>query len=440
MRHMKKDCIPATALLLASPFLAAQQPLTWQVQLSDSQPDSQNAQIVATYDSVRQRAVFLLGQFPSNRTIEWDGAAWIDHGVTQVTLSGLVATAQAIGFDPNAQRTVAFGGFAYPIMLDATWTWDGATWTQRSPTQVPPARRDAGMFFDEVRQALILVAGTGNNGISPPNPSLERSDTWQWTGTDWVQLAPATSPAAGACLATYDSARDRGVLVPRAGGSVWEFDGNDWTEVVPATTPTQIAGGSLTFDAVRQRALLQVLDETWEWSGTDWALVGTGGPTPTMPVVFDKVTQRTLLANTRTWLSQNSAAQFVATATPYGAGCGSPELELRVESLPLIGQAGVVRVAPLPVQVTGVTTAWVSVGFATLTGFAWPTPDCLWHHTSEVFGLPAYSSGLWWLDLPYDPNLRGVELYLQGLALAPGQNPAWLILSNGVRWQIGDSQ
>ena len=420
------------AAVAVAGLVAAQQPFSWQVQPFDSAPVALGAFGAGSYDTVRQRAVFLGGS-PANATAEWDGSSWSSFGPAACG----VRDRAPMGFHVPSQQTIVFGGWRYPVMLGDTWAWDGATWTSVAASG-PDGRASAGMFYDDLRQTVVLVAGTRNNGSSTWLPSLDRNDTWEWNGTVWSQLSPAAAPTAGPCTVAYDSGRNRAVLQPQFGNSIWEWDSANanWVEVVPTQTPPF---GRLAFDPTRSRVLLQRHDDTWEWDGADWTLLTDSGTQPYTSVLFDEINQRMLLVNNRVWLSQNVAAQHPATATPYGSGCGTPELELRALSRPLLGQAAVALVTPLRVAVQGLPTSWVSVGWNQASNFAWPTPDCVWLHTSEVVGLPAQTSGIWWIDVPYDTVLLDVDLYLQGLALAPGENAGGLVLSNGVHWRIGDN-
>ncbi|MCU0867309.1 MAG: hypothetical protein MUC36_26295 [Planctomycetes bacterium] len=418
-------CIVATA--------AAQQPLSWQIlPLTGLVVSADSAR--HSYDPVRQRDVFLTG-WPYGETFEWNGASWSNRGPAACGTREY----PGLAFAPQTQHTIVYGGWRYPVMLGDTWRWNGVFWQQLAPTTNPGARRQVGMFLDAQRQSVVMVAGTANNGISPWSPALDRNDTWEWNGSDWVALSPATSPTAGPCLATYDTRRNRGVLFPRFGNTMWEWDGSDWRSITPSQSPTWSASSALTFDPTRGTVLYG--NGSWEWDGTDWTSSGSvGGAGSVLPIFFDRTSQRLLSASTRMWGSQNFASQSVATATRYGLGCGSPQLQLEPQGVPLLGEQVSVRVTPQRVTIGGVSTSWVSVGFSAAAGFAWPLPACTWHTTSEFTGFGAYSTGAWVLAIPYDPSLLNFDLYLQGFTFAPGENAASLVLSNGVHWRIGDSR
>ncbi len=94
-------------------------------------------------------------------------------------------------YDPLTRQTVLFGGLNivagnFATMSD-TWTWDGTTWTRRTPVHVPPARGFQQMAFDAASGQLLMFGGTVGLAAGP-------ADTWVWTGSDWQQLHPAVSP------------------------------------------------------------------------------------------------------------------------------------------------------------------------------------------------------------------------------------------------------
>lgn len=88
-----------------------------------------------------------------------------------------------MAYDPVSRQVLMFGGLAEPLVpLDDTWTWDGATWTERHPGTSPPARWGARMAHDPARGEVVLFGGYGLN------------DTWIWNGTSWMQQTPPISP------------------------------------------------------------------------------------------------------------------------------------------------------------------------------------------------------------------------------------------------------
>ena len=73
---------------------------------------------------------------------------------------------------------------------------------------------------------------------------LFHAETWQWTGSDWRRLHPATAPyARGAGIAALDRQRRSVVLFGGIGDlnayNTWTWDGTNWTLESPAHQPPQ---------------------------------------------------------------------------------------------------------------------------------------------------------------------------------------------------------
>ena len=138
----------------------------------------------------------------------------------------------SMAYDSGTGQLVLFGGYDSSSggFLNDTWTWNGTTWTQQSPTTSPPARDFASMAYDSVTGQLVLFGGLGSSG--------ELNDTWTWNGTTWTQQSPATSPSARdfASMA-YDSVTGQLVLF---GGQSSSGNLNDtWTYGYPVPTTKQ---------------------------------------------------------------------------------------------------------------------------------------------------------------------------------------------------------
>jgi hypothetical protein len=245
----------------------------------------------------------------------------------------------AMAYDVPSGKIVLFGGLGAGVTyLDETWTFDGVTWTRLSPPLSPPARTAAGMTFDAALQKLVLFGGfNGYTGYcndtwifdaaqgtweqaitsqSPPaatepsvftDPLNGRADvfggysdpggywqaTWQFNGTDWIDLHPSPSPAAraGAILAFDHSTKDAVLFGGQsAGGSdtTWTWDGKHWTQQSPATQPPIMGYGAGAFDP-RSGLLITFggqgetgpLNTTWAWTGSDWTqLYPASSPAP----------------------------------------------------------------------------------------------------------------------------------------------------------------
>ncbi len=198
---------------------------------------------------------------------------------------------------------VLFGGRdASGNKLDDTWTWDGSSWTPKSPTHSPPALQSTRMVYDANTsyKDVVLFGGTKSNGTAS-------SDTWIWDGTDWTQKNPNTTPAARSSEGlAYDGSTDAtGGQVLMFGGDVatgtadpfgettsatprsdtWAWTGTDWSLKTPTLSPSARESPSMSYSSSRNAVVLfggrngtTYYQDTWTWSGTNWANPLTTGP------------------------------------------------------------------------------------------------------------------------------------------------------------------
>ena len=193
----------------------------------------------------------------------------------------------AAGGAPLARgRIVVFGGASDSgTFFKDTWEWTGTAWLERARGRGatgPTARAWAAAAFDAARGRLLVFGGSTFTD--------SYRDTWLWDGSRWTRADSATGPAARANAAIADdTARHRVVLF---GGSqtndTWEWDGGHWIAIVPAGPPPAARQRhTLVYDAARQRTLLFggeaadgiMLGDTWTWDGVQWtALVPSVSP------------------------------------------------------------------------------------------------------------------------------------------------------------------
>lgn len=187
--------------------------------------------------------------------------------------------ATTMAYDAKTRQVVLFGGYG-PGALNDTWTWDGTSWTQRTPAHVPTARVAQQMVYDAQTGQLLMFGGDqiAVGGLD---------DTWVWNGSDWTQLVPPTSPPnRNSAAIAYDPAthqvvmfggvqytlQHQGSLVTR---DTWTWDGTTWTYHAPgAGGPPPTAGGSMAFDPAIGKLVLfggvKVPNDTWAWDGANW--------------------------------------------------------------------------------------------------------------------------------------------------------------------------
>jgi hypothetical protein len=236
------------------------------------------------YDEQRERVVLFGGGLVLGDTWEWDGSAW-----SQVADSGPAPRDDAaLAYDNDRQRVVLFGGQGLNYVdTNDTWEWDGVAWQEvADPNKAPPVRHGHGIAYDSQRHKMVLFGGFANFDHL-------LGDTWTRAGTDWTRRHEAGGPAPEMIHRAIAFDREREVTVmfvtscPRHVLSTWTWDGVSWTESAGAVPGARYAP-ALAYDSARHRVVLYGGDrcpgeppgypiDTWEWDGSDWQQVSTGG-------------------------------------------------------------------------------------------------------------------------------------------------------------------
>ncbi len=256
----------------------------------------------AAYDSSRNRLVVYGGGSWSegntdvmyhDQVWEFDGTLW--H-LAPSNRGPSFRVDAAMAFDGNT--VIHFGGLGGGTFdpQNDTWSWNGSTWTLRTPAHVPPARSRHAMAYDSARRRIVMFGGSSDYEFSR-NSVL--GDTWEWDGQDWQGVSTTgPSPRANISMA-YDSVRRRTVLVGGATSAdrfgvdeTWEWDGEVWTQASAATSPGARTSYSIAYDASASQIVLfgglkpvaggasQVLAPDLWVRGSDgaWSSSGLAGP------------------------------------------------------------------------------------------------------------------------------------------------------------------
>lgn len=256
------------------------------------------------FDSLHNK-IFLFGGRNDTENFG-DSWAWAGAGDTprwsQITATGPSPRfGAAMGYDTVRDRVVLFGGSSGPRLGD-TWEWDGTQWIDVTPTISPNRRANAAMAYDKTRQRMVLFGGM--DGLT------RLGDTWEWDGTAWTQTASDGPSSRAECGMAYDEERLKIVLF---GGrdtvnyydDTWVYDGTSWQKLSSAESPSaRTAQSSLTYDTQRKRIVLYggssesgVLGDTWEYDGTEWFNTANTGPYPRTggAIAYDSSRERTVL-------------------------------------------------------------------------------------------------------------------------------------------------
>jgi len=234
-------------------------------------PAARSAMAMA-YDAGRDGTVMYGGADDSGSmsdTWEWNGSAW-----TSVPVTG--PGARLLGsmvYDRARQVCVLFGGSD-----GNTWIYDGIQWT-RAATTGPGTRFAHQMTYDDRRERTILFGGT-------PDAIVALGDTWEWNGSMWMRVQISGPQARFAGSLSYDSVRQRCVLfggvgrdpggVPVQFSDTWEWDGTTWTQLA-INGPFPRLSHATTYDRVRGEIVL--------FGGTNGAPLGDTWILPSRPPV-----------------------------------------------------------------------------------------------------------------------------------------------------------
>jgi ell wall binding domain 2 (CWB2) len=320
----------AAAVLGSAPALAASALSPWVLvpQSTDSTPVYRPS---LAFDGATGQLLLVDGTI----TWSWDGAIWVAENTGKESGRYL----PAIAYDPATMQMVSFGGAISGVDSSQTWTWNGNSWFQQHPAAAPPARDGACAAYDIATKQLVMFGGTTGTNHAP------LADTWNWTGANWVQLHPSSSPSGGDCSMAYDPAVG-GVVLATIGSTaadqligvpqLWLWGGLSWT-ALPSSLPSQSDLPSISYDPdigalVAYAAVGQVdtgvnrfiwdgvEDETWTWDTTTWSMVSVTTPqtrTGFGPVAYDDATGQLVLYGSGTRISAPAAVSLV-TPTRFG--------------------------------------------------------------------------------------------------------------------------
>jgi len=290
------------------------------------------------YDSSTGQLIAVAG----GATFEWETGAW-----TELAPANEPPGWGELAYDSSTEQLIWYDEEGSPG--DATWSWDGSDWTEVTTASYPPAENDeASLAFDDSSDQLVLVGPfDGESAID--------EETWTFDGTNWSELAPATSPPvlSGAAMA-YDP--DTAGLVMFGGAetagaeatsSTWAFDGTTWTELAPATSPPGVLDSAMSYDPATANLVLfggatgsfddeQATNETWVFDGTNWTqLVLPADPSNRTDagLVWDPATSQMLLSGGNTYgeaLADTWQLGTVTEPTPVvtSVRAGSAQLDL----------------------------------------------------------------------------------------------------------------
>jgi hypothetical protein len=159
-----------------------------------------------------------------------------------------------------------------PLKPSQTWAWTGSNWVEIGYGLDAPPPDGVAMTYDERNGQMLLVVYNGN-----------RLDTWTWAADGWRPRASPGGPSQPSFAMAYDRSLGTVLAVEEIGDTTaqtWSWDGSRWRRLSPASEPQGSAALSLADSAT---GLLLVTDtaslprspgdvSTWMWNGHDWGL------------------------------------------------------------------------------------------------------------------------------------------------------------------------
>ncbi|MBI5922946.1 MAG: hypothetical protein HY847_15035 [Betaproteobacteria bacterium] len=210
---------------------------------------------------------------PLVSTLDWKQLTITDAPISRLGMD--------VAYFAGSGDTVLFGGNWDGSSFSDTWSWNGASWLQKSPSHGPGYRSGHAMAYDAARNQIVLFGGYD------PAIANYSDSTWIWNGVDWSQAHPQTSPGARSDHALVYNPDTQTILLFGGNASeadTWEWDGTNWNKKASATAPLPRNGAAMAYDAARKAVVLfggsqnayavqnhpVFFDDTWTWDGTQW--------------------------------------------------------------------------------------------------------------------------------------------------------------------------
>ncbi|HUD66488.1 MAG TPA: kelch repeat-containing protein [Candidatus Sulfotelmatobacter sp.] len=253
--------------------------------------------------------LFLVTVLTASSRIEGQ-VSWTAHSPAIRCCMGM--SANVSGNSP-VSGTLLFGGFDGTSYFADSWIFREGRWIQIIPASSPAARQGPGMAYDAATDTVVLFGGTAADGT-------DLGDTWIWNGETWTQVLPSVAPS-GRRLDTqgmaYDAATQTVLLfggysnaTGQVFGDTWSWNGQakTWTQQHPTASPSA-RRAPIAYDAIRGKVVL------------------FGGDDPSSGNAF---------GDTWTWDGRNWA-QRTPAASPSQRGLASMAFDASVHKVVLFG-------------------------------------------------------------------------------------------------------
>lgn len=183
------------------------------------------------FDPVRNVFLYfggVVGSTAQATAYDWSQGNWVQHtGPQPPARSG-----HMMALDQARQRIVLFGGLG-ASQFDDTWEWDGTGWTAMNPAHRPSGRSFGGMAFDPATGTLMLYGGI--------QTYFSLDDFWHWTGSDWLAGgagAPGgrhyfgmTTDPSGSVVVLHGGTRFNSPGTQNWLTDTWQWNGSTWSQI-----------------------------------------------------------------------------------------------------------------------------------------------------------------------------------------------------------------
>ncbi len=315
---------------------------------------------LVAFDEDRRETLQLADLVYGPKTWTWNGAAW---ALRQPVATPANLQFAVMAWNPARRRITVVSVESTTTARPATWEWDGQTWVELHPPVSPTCLHLDSLAWERASRSLVLSCNLyqQDGGFEP--------QLWQWTGQTWRALPAAPTTAALRLVA--DPGRDE--LLGLTTDTTWRWTSRGFVAVganpprfwnqCEATDPvtrglvrfgTEDDGGTTrhdwngaawvpapasgwpgtracqsAYDSVRGRTVFVhglaagwFSNETWEWDGHRFDLLGHDAPasvaamftTPTDVRLVSQFPSESWVWNGRRWVRGTDTPPTLFTA------------------------------------------------------------------------------------------------------------------------------
>lgn len=278
---------------------------------------------------------------PVDATWLWNGTTWSEVELFNPSR----ATAQAIAWDGLRDTVVIYGGFQAFSSTPRSFTTLFRNGDYRlAVDEVRPSPRSLSAFrTDPVSKTVWLFGGLnefGDTYVDDFDRVTGNGVLWGYRKGQWFPFGVKDAPVnCTAPLAAYDIERSR-LVVTCFGADTFEFDGTAWKAFTPKNAPPTRRFAAMVYDEnVKKTVLFGGFDgtdyrnDTWTWDGTNWTEVKKDRPTNrgVFSMWYDPLQRKTIIYG---GLGRGSLDERITRYTDMYAFNGTGWSKLTVSTTP----------------------------------------------------------------------------------------------------------